>query len=69
MNQIHVVDNQEYVIIDRHFQIVDSSPAAIKYAAIPENINLGQDIRLSFPEIIGLEKTLELILTCSSFTN
>ncbi len=62
MNQIHIVDNQEYVIIDRHFQIVDSSPAAIKYAAIPENINLGQDIRLSFPEIIGLENTLELIL-------
>ena len=62
MNQIHIVDNQEYVIIDRHFQIVDSSPAAIKYAAVPENINLGQDIRLGFPEIIGLEKTLELIL-------
>ena len=62
MNQIHIVDNQEYVIIDRHFQILDSSPAVRKYAAAPENLNLSQDIRLSFPEIIGLEQTVERIL-------
>ena len=62
MNQIHIVDNQEYVIIDQHFQIVDFSAAVDKYAAVPENVILGQDIRLSFPEIVGLEKTIELIL-------
>ena len=62
VKQLHIVDNQEYVIIDRHFQIVDSSTAVRKYAAVPENLNLGQDIRLSFPEIIGLEKTVEQIL-------
>ncbi len=62
MNQIHIVDNQEYVIIDRHFQIVESSPAVGNYAAATENLNVGQDIRLSFPEIIGLEKTLARIL-------
>ncbi len=62
MNQLHIVDNQEYVIIDRHFQIVDSSPAVRQYAAVPKKIKLGEDIRLSFPEMIGLEKTLELIL-------
>ncbi|MDJ0899341.1 MAG: PAS domain-containing sensor histidine kinase [Xenococcus sp. MO_188.B8] len=62
MNQIHIVDNQEYVIIDQHFQIVDFSAAVDEYAAVPENVILGQDIRLSFPEIVGLEKTIELIL-------
>lgn len=62
MNQIHIVDNQEYVIIDRDFAIVDFSPAARKYAAVPANLNLNQDIRWSFPEIIGLEDTVERIL-------
>ncbi len=63
MNPIHVVDNQEYVIIDRHFKIVDASSAVSKYAATPENLNSSQDIRLSFPEIIGLEKTVERIFS------
>lgn len=62
MNQIHIVNNQEYVIIDQNFQIVDSSAAVSKYAEITDKIKLGQDIRLSFPEIIGLENTLEQIL-------
>ncbi|WP_040896453.1 PAS domain-containing sensor histidine kinase [Xenococcus sp. PCC 7305] len=61
MNQIHIVNNQEYVIIDRNFQIIDSSTAVSKYAALPEKIKPGQDIRLSFPELIGLEATCELI--------
>ena len=62
MKQIHIVDNQEYIIFDRRFQIVDTSSAVKKYAAAPDNLNLSQDIRLSFPEIIGLEKTIEQIL-------
>ena len=62
MNQIHIVNNQEYVIIDRNFQIIDSSAAVSKYAVVMDKIKSGQDIRLSFPEIIGLETTCELIL-------
>lgn len=48
--------------IDRNFQIVNISEKVINFADKPEEVVIGQDIRLSFPELVGLENILLSIL-------
>ena len=52
----------EYLTLDRNFLILDVSPSAQRFAEIPDELQLGNDVRLSFPELIGLEETLLNIL-------
>ncbi|MDJ0742187.1 MAG: PAS domain-containing sensor histidine kinase [Xenococcaceae cyanobacterium MO_167.B27] len=58
MSSIVVSDAQGYLIIDNNFLLLELSPNAKKFAESPETLELGQDIRPNFPELIGLEETL-----------
>jgi adenylate cyclase len=48
--------------LDEHFHILDISEQVQRFADRPEEVMLGKDIRLSFPEFIGLEDILKSIL-------
>lgn len=52
---------QEYIVCDRQLRVVGFSAAAARYA--DQEIVVGEDIRTSFPEIVGLEATCEDILS------
>ncbi len=52
----------EYIILDRHFTILDFSPQAIAFADRPEDLAIGGDIRSGFPELIGAESSLLALL-------
>lgn len=63
MNLIPIIDNREYLILDENFNILQTSPDIKKYSDRPEQVVPGRDVRLSFPELIGLEETCNAILT------
>ena len=48
-----VINHQEYVLFDKDFKVVQFSPGFQRYAEQP--VTLQDDIRLGFPEIVGLE--------------
>ncbi|MDZ8054032.1 MAG: adenylate/guanylate cyclase domain-containing protein [Aulosira sp. ZfuVER01] len=52
----------ERLELDEHLHILDISEQVIRFAAQPEEVTLGKDVRLSFPEFIGLEDILVSIL-------
>ncbi|MDJ0690624.1 MAG: PAS domain-containing sensor histidine kinase [Xenococcaceae cyanobacterium MO_188.B32] len=58
MKQLLIIDKREYLILNRDLTIAQISALATKYAEFPDRVVVGQDIRLSFPEFIGLEDTL-----------
>ena len=60
MDLIPVIENQEYIICDRNFIVVQLSADANQYAE--QALVVGEYIRTSFPEIIGLEATCQEIL-------
>ncbi|BAU66881.1 PAS/PAC sensor hybrid histidine kinase [Stanieria sp. NIES-3757] len=62
MNQLLIFDQRDYVIINQNLNVLQRSTTAQKFAESPENLIPGQDIRLSFPELIGLERILTQIL-------
>ena len=58
MKQLLIIDKREYLILNKDLTIAQISALATKYAEFPDRVVVGQDIRLSFPEFIGLEDTL-----------
>ena len=54
-----VTNHQEYVIFERDFTVIQFSDNIQQYAE--QTINLNDDIRLGFPEIVGLESICEEI--------
>jgi len=52
----------ERLEVDDNFCIIDTSEQVQRFAHRPEEMTLGKDIRLSFPELIGLEDILKAIL-------
>ncbi len=52
----------ERLEIDAKFQIIDTSEQVQRFADNPNEVTIGKDIRLSFPELIGLENVLISIL-------
>jgi adenylate cyclase len=52
----------EHLEIDANFQILDLSKQAQKFADNPSEAILGKDVRIAFPEFIGLEDVLISIL-------
>ena len=60
MDSIPVNNNQEYVVLDSNFIVVQFSPEIQRF--VDHDINLGNDIRDSLPEIIGLESVCQEIL-------
>lgn len=52
----------EHLEVDENFHILDISEQARNFADDPLEVNLGKDVRLSFPEFIGIEDILSAIL-------
>ncbi|MEM8718351.1 MAG: PAS domain-containing sensor histidine kinase [Cyanobacteria bacterium P01_G01_bin.39] len=63
MDFIPVVEHpeQEYIICDRNLMVVQFSDDVPNYT--DQEILIGEDIRNSFPEIVGLEETCQEILS------
>jgi PAS domain S-box-containing protein len=52
----------EYLTLNRNLRIVEASYGAQRFADCPEALKLGNDVRASFPELLGIEETLIEIL-------
>ena len=52
----------EYLTLDRDLIILEASLGAQRLAEYPDALKLGNDVRASFPELIGVEETLMAIL-------
>ncbi|MGI8500647.1 MAG: adenylate/guanylate cyclase domain-containing protein [Hassallia sp.] len=52
----------ERLELDENFCIIDTSEQVQRFADRPEEVMLGKDVRLSFPEFIGIEDILISIL-------
>ncbi len=52
----------ESLIINSEFKILEISATAANFADIPEEVQQGQDVRISFPELIGSEDIIEAII-------
>lgn len=61
MDLIPITDKQEYAVCDRNLIVVQLSDNIQRYA--DRAISEGEDIRTSFPEIVGLESTCTAILS------
>lgn len=53
--------HMEYLVLDENFNIMEMSKGVRQFAAFPSEVILGRDIRLGFPEFIGLENSLMAI--------
>nr|WP_322658057.1 ATP-binding protein [Dendronalium sp. ChiSLP03b]MDZ8204346.1 ATP-binding protein [Dendronalium sp. ChiSLP03b] len=51
----------EYLIIDENFKILEMSLGLNHFVDIPDEVKLGQDIRILFPELEGLEDIFDAI--------
>ncbi len=51
----------EYLTLDRRGTIISASPGATRFSDNPEQIIVGTDVTVSFPELLGLEDILESI--------
>ncbi|MGK7951767.1 MAG: ATP-binding protein [Xenococcaceae cyanobacterium] len=51
------------MILNKDLTIAQVSVLADKYAEFPEQLRVGEDVRLSFPEFVGLEDTLSNLLS------
>jgi adenylate cyclase len=56
------IHNFERLELDLQFQILFATKQVQRFAACPEEVILGKDVRLSFPEFIGLEEIFISIL-------
>jgi two-component system sensor histidine kinase VicK len=54
--------HHQYLILNHNLTILDLSLCAQRFADIPEEVSPGQDVRIAFPELIGVEDTLLEIL-------
>ncbi len=61
MDLIPIIDNREYVLFDNNFTVVQFAATIQQYA--DQTIAVGEDIRISFPEIVGLESICQEILS------
>ncbi|MDY6937307.1 MAG: PAS domain S-box protein [Cyanobacteriota bacterium] len=53
----------EYLVLDRNFRIVEMSACVARFADLDRAVQIGRDVRVAFPEIIGLEPQLQRILS------
>jgi PAS domain S-box-containing protein len=58
LEKILNVQSLEFIEIDRNFNILDYSPGINRFAEHLGQVQVGQDSRIYFPELIGLEDVL-----------
>lgn len=61
LNQL-LTPRHEHLVLNQDFLIIEASFGIHRFAAYPENLAQGKDIRASFPEFIGIEWILIDIL-------
>lgn len=61
-NKLLVPLHLEYLIVGRDLLILETSSDVQRFADCPERVFPGQDVRLSFPELIGTEDILMAVL-------
>lgn len=52
----------EYLTINQDFLVLETSPQITRFAEDPQQVLLGEDVRVGFPELIGVETILEKIM-------
>jgi PAS domain S-box-containing protein len=62
LNQLFIPDRIEYLFLNRDLIILEKSSQVEKFADLPNEVSIGKDVRLAFPEFIGSEEILEEIL-------
>lgn len=58
----------EHLVVDRHWYIQELSLEVKRFADCPEQVIVGNDVRLGFPEFIGIEPILTAIAQGSQAT-
>ncbi|WP_375501089.1 ATP-binding protein [uncultured Nostoc sp.] len=61
VNNLLSVCGIEYLIIDENFKILEMSLGLNRFADIPNEFKPGQDVRIVFPELEGLEDVFDAI--------
>ncbi|MEH1855997.1 MAG: ATP-binding protein [Nostoc sp.] len=61
MTKLLSVCGIEYLIIDENFKILEMSLGVNHFADIPNEVKFGQDVRIVFPELQGLEDIFDAI--------
>jgi PAS domain S-box-containing protein len=59
LTEILSLRSLEHLIVDEDFKIVELSTQVHHLSEIPEDLTLGQDVRLGFPELFGIEEVFE----------
>jgi PAS domain S-box-containing protein len=62
MEHLLVPDGIEYLVLASDLKIVSMSGGISLFADDPKYTRVGEDVRLGFPELIGLEETIEAIV-------
>lgn len=52
----------EYLVVNGEFNILEISPGVKRFADCPDEVKKGKDVRLGFPELVGVEDILLAIL-------
>ncbi|HEY9704622.1 MAG TPA: PAS domain-containing protein, partial [Allocoleopsis sp.] len=58
LNKLLAPRQMEYVCVDQDLKITEISWGVHRFADLPEALTIGKDVRISFPELIGLEEQL-----------
>lgn len=61
LNKLLTPRHREYLVVDRHLCIEDASLGARRFADRRDLVIIGEDVRLAFPELVGLEGVFSAI--------
>ncbi len=61
LNKLFIPSSVEYLALDEGLKIVELSEAVHRFADSPKDLAVGQDARLGFPELVGIETILQEI--------
>ena len=59
---ILAIRHQEYITVDREFNILETSAGIERFAESSDDVTPGKDVRLAFPELFGIEDIFNDIL-------
>ncbi|MCT7948511.1 PAS domain S-box protein [Ancylothrix sp. C2] len=59
LQKLFVPDHLEYLTLDENLMIVELSSDVKRFADCPDEVGVGNDVRVGFPELIGTEELLE----------
>lgn len=62
LNKLLSIRKIEYLAVDQEFKIIEASSAVKRFADSPHEVIKGGDIRLAFPELIGIESIMLAII-------